>query len=364
MPGQDSFAAATARNSMATASLVFGVCSLLIPVLAVPGFILGVVSLRRIKRVPSLGGRGRSMAGIVTSLVLGTLGVAALVIFIVGGSSQLSMPRVQSGVRTLLQTDLQQQAGVHAHLQVQCPPSEPLRDGAVFTCDVRDVATNAQFTTEIRESDGHGDFIVGPLRATQPASSPAASTPESTTPPTVATVAPASASASLTGPPTNGDVAVISVDGGGSRVTVEVGQHDVTYRACSGFLAASPGAASRTLTQVAPGTFATLNVDTSVPCLREMTLLATPVPPQCNPSSSMSGTADVTWEGYDQSAHSVLYQPTGANEPTVAGRWCVTPTVEGPNHLATTLSNIPIGAPVQLVISNNDEWITGVSMTS
>jgi hypothetical protein len=276
------------------------------------------------------------------------------------------MPRVQSGVQSLLQADLQQQDGVKANLQVQCPPSEPLRDGAAFTCDVRDIATNAQFTTQIRESDSRGDFIVGPLRAAPSASSTAASTPPATTPPTVATVAPAPAPApaSLTGPPTNGDVAVISVDGGGNRVTVEDDQRDVTYRACSGFLAVSPGAASRALTQVAPGSFATLNMDTSVPCLREMTLLATPVPPQCNPSSSMSGTADVTWEGYDQSAHSVLYEPTGPNEPTVAGRWCVTPTVEGPNHLATTLSSIPIGAPVQLVISNNDEWITGVTMTS
>ena len=53
---------------MAATSLVFGLCAILIPLLAVPGFILGVVSLRRIKGIPSLRGRGRSIAGIITSL--------------------------------------------------------------------------------------------------------------------------------------------------------------------------------------------------------------------------------------------------------------------------------------------------------
>jgi hypothetical protein len=103
---------------MATTSLVFGLCSILIPLLAVPGFILGVVSLRRIKTIPSLCGRGRSIAGIITSLVLGPLGFAAVVVFIAGGSNQLSMPRVQSTVRSLLQSDVQQLSGAKTSDQV------------------------------------------------------------------------------------------------------------------------------------------------------------------------------------------------------------------------------------------------------
>jgi hypothetical protein len=79
--------ASDARNGMATASLVLGLCSALVPVLAVPGVILGVVSLGRTKRLPSLPGRGRALAGIITSLLLGTVSLAVLVVIAAGGVS-------------------------------------------------------------------------------------------------------------------------------------------------------------------------------------------------------------------------------------------------------------------------------------
>ncbi|MHB1533340.1 MAG: DUF4190 domain-containing protein [Acidimicrobiales bacterium] len=60
---------------MATTSLVMGICSLLLPLLSIPGFILGLVSFRRLRRSPWPTSTGRSVGGIVTSLILGPLTV-------------------------------------------------------------------------------------------------------------------------------------------------------------------------------------------------------------------------------------------------------------------------------------------------
>ncbi len=79
---------------MATTSLVFGLCSLLVPLLSIPGIILGIVSLHRISRRPGLSGQGRSIAGIVTSATLGPLAVFALVLVLAANSNTatLSIP--------------------------------------------------------------------------------------------------------------------------------------------------------------------------------------------------------------------------------------------------------------------------------
>lgn len=74
-----------AQNGMASTSLVLGLCSALVPVLGVPGVILGVVALGRTKRLPSLPGRERALAGIITSLLLGTVSLAVLVVIAAGG---------------------------------------------------------------------------------------------------------------------------------------------------------------------------------------------------------------------------------------------------------------------------------------
>ena len=83
-----------AANGMATTSLVFGLCSLLVPLLSIPGVILGIVSLHRISRRPGLSGQGRSIAGIVTSATLGPLAVFALVLVLAANSNTatLSIP--------------------------------------------------------------------------------------------------------------------------------------------------------------------------------------------------------------------------------------------------------------------------------
>jgi hypothetical protein len=72
--------------------LVFGLCSLLLPLLSIPGVILGAVSLRRIGRNPSLRGRESSIAGIITSLTLGPLAAVAAVIIIVAALNQVDAP--------------------------------------------------------------------------------------------------------------------------------------------------------------------------------------------------------------------------------------------------------------------------------
>jgi hypothetical protein len=207
---------------MAATSLVFGLCAILIPLLAVPGFILGVVSLRRIKGIPSLRGRGRSIAGIITSLVLGPLGFVAVVVFIAGGDNQLSMPRVQSTVRSLLQSDVQQQTGTQPSIQVYCPNSEPRQDGKEFTCTVDAGNPTQQYTTTVREVDSRGDFIVENPRLSQPnPRSTGSSTNSAGVPPSVPAVStPPSQSTQLTGPPTDGEEAVISVDAAGHHLTV------------------------------------------------------------------------------------------------------------------------------------------------
>jgi hypothetical protein len=170
------------------------------------------------------------------------------------------------------------------------------------------------------------------------------------------------AAAVLTGPPTNGQVAVISVDSAGGHVTLETAQKDVTYATCSGFQAVAPGGASVGLAGLSAGDFATATIDANVPCVSRVDLLATPAPPQCS-SAGSSGDAVVTWEGSNQSAHAVLYQPSGPNEPIVAGRWCTTPAVSGANNAAMTPSQIPKGAQVQLQLSEAG-WITSVTVKS
>jgi hypothetical protein len=347
---------------MATTSLVFGLCSILIPLLAVPGFILGVVSLRRIKTIPSLCGRGRSIAGIITSLVLGPLGFAAVVVFIAGGSNQLSMPRVQSTVRSLLQSDVQQLSGAKTSIQAYCPNSEPRQDGKVFACTVDVGDPTQQYTTTVREVDNRGDFIVEAPRQSQSiGGSTGSSTNSVGVPPSFpAASAPPSQSTQLTGPPTNGEDAVIGVDAAGHQLTLQIGTANVNYPTCTQFRIQSPSGALTSLSELSPGAFVTVDIDASVPCVDQMKLLTTPTPPQCS-SSGLPGTADVTWEGFNETAHSVLYRPSGPDESIVADRWCGNPVVVGPNHSATTLSKIPVGSQVQLLTSSDAGWVTGVT---
>jgi hypothetical protein len=64
---------------MATAALIAGVATVVIPILAIAGVALGIVSLRRIRLRPWIGGKGRSIAGIVTSMALLPIGIAIFI---------------------------------------------------------------------------------------------------------------------------------------------------------------------------------------------------------------------------------------------------------------------------------------------
>jgi hypothetical protein len=242
------------------------------------------------------------------------LGFAAIAVFIAGGNNQLSMSRVQSTVRSLLQTDVQQQTGIKPNIQIYCPSSEPRREGREFTCTVNVANPNEQYTTEVREVDNRGDFIVEGPQQTQPSAGPTGSSVNpAATPPSTPLSVPPSQSVQLTGTPTNGEDAVISVNAAGHQLTLESGSTNVNYPTCTQFQIQSPGGAPTSLSGLSPGSFATVEIDTNVPCISQIKVLTAPTPPQCS-SSGLPGSTDVTWEGFNQNAHSLLYKPSGPGE--------------------------------------------------
>ena len=61
------------ENGLATAALCAGLGSMLVPLLAVAGIVLGAASLYRTRQRPWLHGEIRAFGGIITSLVLGSV---------------------------------------------------------------------------------------------------------------------------------------------------------------------------------------------------------------------------------------------------------------------------------------------------
>jgi hypothetical protein len=164
----------------------------------------------------------------------------------------------------------------------------------------------------------------------------------------------------ITGQLLSGDSAIIGVDAAGKALTVDTNRLDVRYRACPSLEVLSPSGGKLALAALQVGDFATVTVDTAVPCLSRVSLLAAPQPPQCKALNS-GGDADVTWVDFDQAAQSVVYTPTGSGEPTVAVHWCAPPTVVGATATATTLAAIPAGALLQITFSGNLR-VTGVTV--
>jgi len=147
----------------ATASLVLGLCSLVMPLAGPPGVILGVMGLRRIRRQPWLAGHGRAMAGIVLSTcatLIGVLLVAIAIPTFLGARSHEDMTRVQSSVRSLVETSIHQQTGVTPKLTVRCPSAEPRLADAQFYCKVTNATSGKSITVGVRETDSNGDFVV------------------------------------------------------------------------------------------------------------------------------------------------------------------------------------------------------------
>jgi hypothetical protein len=57
----------------------------------------------------------------------------------------------------------------------------------------------------------------------------------------------------------------------------------------------------------------------------------------------------------------VLYRPTGANQPVLAGRWCKTLTIVAADGSATSLSQIRPGTSVEFLMASED-WLTSVTV--
>jgi len=73
-------------NGLAIASMVCGICGLVIPwvgfILAILGIIFGGVAISQTQKDPSLGGRGMAIAGMVCGIV--GIGLRLLLIVVIG----------------------------------------------------------------------------------------------------------------------------------------------------------------------------------------------------------------------------------------------------------------------------------------
>jgi len=165
------------------------------------------------------------------------------------------------------------------------------------------------------------------------------------------------------GIPSEGQVVVISVEVSAHRLTLEVSQQDVTYPTCSNFRAVSSEGSNIGLTALSPGDFATDTIDGVDSCVLAVTLLPVPTASTCTLAGS-PGIEGVTWEGFNQAAHSVLYEPLGFTGLVLADRWCVSISANGANHAPISLAQIPKGAYVGLLLSTAYTWVTGVSIAT
>jgi len=145
---------------MASVALGLGIGSVIVPLLTIPGLILGAKALGRAKRQPWLGGRERSIAAIVTSLILGPVVAIVLGIAVAHALTHENMGRVKSLIASTVQTSYQQQGQPVPNISVQCPASEPRRTGTVFSCVVTNTDNDRSIIVTVRESDSQGDILV------------------------------------------------------------------------------------------------------------------------------------------------------------------------------------------------------------
>jgi hypothetical protein len=184
-----------------------------------------------------------------------------------------------------------------------------------------------------------------------------ASIPRATT--TTTTSAPSPYGSPPSGQLLNGDSAIVGI--AGSSVTADTDGQDVRYTECPTFQLSSPTGVPLAPSSVAVGDVATLTVSaTSAPCLSRLSLLATPEPPQCKTLNS-GGQIEAVWVGANTAARSIVYARTGAGQPTVALRWCQTPTAAGADGSAIALASIAPGSTVEITMSGN-VWVTGVTV--
>lgn len=161
-PGAYGYPPSSDGNSTASVALGLGIGSVLIPLLSIPGLILGIKSLRRTRREPWVPGRGRSIWAIVTSCVLGPIVATLAIVGIVNRLQHEDMHRVQSLISSAVSTTVQERTGIAPTLTVDCPSSEPRRAGTVFDCVVTDTSTGFSATFQVRETDSSGDVVFVP----------------------------------------------------------------------------------------------------------------------------------------------------------------------------------------------------------
>ncbi len=152
---------------------------------------------------------------------------------------------------------------------------------------------------------------------------------------------------------------MVSVDEATRQVTLMGQEGDIAYSVCAAFRVVTPGGGERGLSGLRTGAFGTVAVDSGVPCLKSVQVLPTASVSECNSSSGLPGDGDVRWEGFNPSAHSVLYRGVSYGSLN-ATRWCGAPVVVGPNKAAIKMSQIPIGSVVNMYLNGND-WVTGVN---
>jgi hypothetical protein len=134
---------------------------------------------------------------------------------------------------------------------------------------------------------------------------------------------------------------------------------DVAYSVCAGFQVVTPGGGKTGLSGLEKGAFGTVAVDSGVPCLKSIQVSPIISVSECTSSTGLPGDGDVRWEGFNPSAHSVLYR--GVSYGTLnATRWCGAPVVVGPNKAAIRMSQIPVGSVVNMYVNGND-WVTGIN---
>ncbi len=206
-------------------------------------------------------------------------------------------------------------------------------------------------TARVTNPPPSGRITAGPTSVTAGSSSD----PSATTLPTAVPAAP-----DVYGPPNGRTSAVVRVDEATRQVTL-MGQEggDIAYSICAGFLVVTPGGGKMGLSGLQTGAFGTVAVDSSVPCLKSVQVLPTASVPECSSSSGLPGDGDVRWEGFNPSAHSVLYRGVSYGSLN-ATRWCGAPVVVGPNKAAIKMSHIPIGSVVNMYLNGND-WVTGIN---
>jgi Domain of unknown function (DUF1707) len=196
-------------------------------------------------------------------------------------------------------------------------------------------------------------------RVTIPPSKAAVTTAPSLIPKTTALPAVVPVAPRVYGSPTGSTVAAVSVNISARQVTLIDQDGDVTYSVCASFQVVMPGGGKTGLSGLEKGAFGTVAVDSGVPCLKSVEVSPIISVPECNSSTGLPGDGDVRWEGFNPSAHSVLYRGVsyGALNAT---RWCGAPVVVGPDKAVIRMSQIPVGSVVNMFVNGND-WVTGIN---